>query len=525
MQLKHAAPAGVLGAVLVLVTGACGSRSTLLPGEYVAEPGEPDAAVATQCDVDEDCADSKDLCAPVLCLESRCVQRFTICNDGDPCTNDTCEATTGQCATAPATLDLDGDGFKGPLPGKKPGAADACGDDCDDTRSAAFPGNTEVCDSVDNDCNGVVDDGAGYAPPVGGLTDVRVSAARFQSASAGAIAHDGTRYFATYAGDDPKTRAIGTFLATNGAPVGTETRLVQAESDAYPYATVWTGDRYGVIWSDRRFGDYEMYFATFDAQGKKMAPGDVRLSNTDAFSIYGSLVWTGTEFVAAWQDGGGNNGSFDIVARRIGLEGQLLSEPTNIARGESPTLAVGRPGLGVVFSESDGNNESHVFFRAVDFALAPTGERQRIDSDGPAQYPGIRWNDDVFVVTWEPPRGPFQIFGATFDGLGNLVTPPRQMTATPGNARSPSIVALGDRLLMVYSDSRDDNQGYELYTQTYGPDLLRIGLPTRITNHIGDSTGARPISGPEGEIGVLFTDQRDGLSQAYFTRLVCDAAP
>ena len=35
------------------------------------------------------------------------------------------------------------------------------GGDCDDIDSSAFPGGIEVCDDVDNDCDGLVDDGVG----------------------------------------------------------------------------------------------------------------------------------------------------------------------------------------------------------------------------------------------------------------------------------------------------------------------------------------------------------------------------
>ena len=45
--------------------------------------------------------------------------------------------------------DLDGDGVT------------SCGGDCDDTNPFIFPGNPEVCDGFDNDCNGLVDDGVG----------------------------------------------------------------------------------------------------------------------------------------------------------------------------------------------------------------------------------------------------------------------------------------------------------------------------------------------------------------------------
>ena len=34
-----------------------------------------------------------------------------------------------------------------------------CAGDCDDNNAAIFPGNPEVCDTLDNDCNGVIDDG------------------------------------------------------------------------------------------------------------------------------------------------------------------------------------------------------------------------------------------------------------------------------------------------------------------------------------------------------------------------------
>lgn len=47
--------------------------------------------------------------------------------------------------------DQDGDGFASDL-------------DCDDLDPSAFPGNPEVCDSVDNDCDGSVDEDATDAP-------------------------------------------------------------------------------------------------------------------------------------------------------------------------------------------------------------------------------------------------------------------------------------------------------------------------------------------------------------------------
>ena len=52
-------------------------------------------------------------------------------------------------------LDMDGDGSAGPYPG----CLQVYGSvDCDDTDATVFPGNAEICDSIDNNCNGQIDE-------------------------------------------------------------------------------------------------------------------------------------------------------------------------------------------------------------------------------------------------------------------------------------------------------------------------------------------------------------------------------
>ncbi len=503
----------------------CGARSQLDP-----------------CVRDSDCS-SINLCAAYACTYSETLHTKactlvtpTNCDDGNPCTTDSCDPHTGSCVNTWLTFDLDGDGHRGPLPGFVAGAPGSCGDDCDDTDPRAFPGNPEVCDGVDNDCDGIIDNGATYIPTLG--SEFQLSTPGFDWAEPGSLTRStkGQQMLATYsASSNGQFSPYVQPLDGMGQPTVAPAVLTGTAAAGSNTAVVWTGDRFGISWSDRRDGNYEIYFALLDPTGKKMAPGDERITVSQGFSLYPSIVWTGQAFTIVWQEEKGD-GTFMVQGQNIALDGSLVGNIATLTHGsfddQGPSLASGITELGLVWVRQPAEGTALVAFQPVAFDLTlPPSALQPVSLTTPAMgaaAPSISFDkkhDRYAVAFYDPSPSKRVVYGAIVGPDETIVTPATNIAQSPAQARDPALFAFGDRVLFVYADDQDGTF-YQLYAREMSADLTSELEPaTPVTAATGDCTEPLFSFSENGTVLVLFRDDQGPDPAVFETGLKCNMPP
>lgn len=128
--------------------------------------GAPDGADVDgggRCTIDDDCDDGTFCNGVETCVMGACVAGSDPCDDGIDCTLDACIESRRLCRSDGPDLDRDRDVDVNCLDA----TGTPLGSDCDDTNPDRFGGNRELCDLVDQDCDdttfgGVDDDRDGY---------------------------------------------------------------------------------------------------------------------------------------------------------------------------------------------------------------------------------------------------------------------------------------------------------------------------------------------------------------------------
>ena len=335
-----------------------------------------------------------------------------------PGASELCDGLNNDCsdpswpAVRPNDANVDGDAFR------------ICQGDCNDSDSTVYPGAPQLCDGVNNDCsdpqwpasvgtNDHDDDGDGLAECEGDCQDA------YAATYPGAIEIcDG------YDNDCDSLLDEGLTCSTdcdNSELMGSNLRLTADPAESTYPALVWTGELWGLVWSDSRDGNQEIYFARLDQNGQRVG-NDVRLTYDAAFSAVPVVVWTGQQFGIAWYDG--RDGDTSVYFNRIDAAGNILGVDQRVTGGSVAHFG-SRPGLvwagteyGLVWMDNRGGED--VYFTRIDEFGSKLGPDVQV-STHPLfdEFPVLAWNGVQYAVAWV--AGYDNFFFAVLDADGTKV--------------------------------------------------------------------------------------------------------
>ncbi|HXS16122.1 MAG TPA: putative metal-binding motif-containing protein [Polyangiaceae bacterium] len=500
---------------LLLLTG-CGARSELRGGEPL-------------CEVDMDC-DQTVPCFPQICRKGACLAEPLDCPSTSVCAPEACNPATGQCEAYSPTQDLDGDGFNGPRPGYAPGDDDACGDDCDDTSPLARPGAQEVCDGVDNDCDGVADNDALFLA-LDTVPELRRLQPSADGSSRKGLAYGAGIFAAGYRSNSGGARSswINGIDENSWEPLWSEEAVV-VNTESFGVDLAWSGDAFGATWQDLRFSDYEVFFNRFDIAGRKLGP-DLRITDAVDFSTQSIVRFDQGRYIVVWTDRrrSSEGRGPGVYVQLVDAQGALLGENQLISAddedAESPDLAATPARYGVVYTDSPRRleeDEGDIRLVFASFDKDFNGRSAVRLADDHVAEPRVVAAGNRFVVTWSEMEvtspGP-SVMGAVLSDTAEIIVPPQPITQGAMYAMESALLSFGDRIMLFWTDNYDGN--YELYAQVMDLEFNVLEERTRLTDDPSDTRGPIAARGATGAISFLVDDWRDGVQQAYYSAIEC----
>jgi hypothetical protein len=392
------------------------------------------------------------------------------CNDANGAVYDgapqVCDGLNNDCddpawPSLPADeLDGDGDGFS------------ACAGDCRPLLPAVYPGAPELCDGLDNDCDNRVDEAAGC--------DSSCDAAE---------------------------------------PAGAPVVVTSHPSTSTEVTLAWNGAGHGVLWSDARDGNLELYYSALDPFGQ-IGPGEVRLTAAPFDSIGASLGWSGAEYGALWCDL--RNGPAEAFFTRLDAAGVKLAGDQSVGTCLSNQTALAWNGSSWALAWGDAAGE--VRFQLRDASGAALGSSVVLsDGTGNARQPSIAWNGADYGVAFHSrdAGAVFQVYLARVSAAGAEIGNEVAVTATAVHSRQPSVVWDGSGYAVAWGQG--STSARSMHIARLDATGSALGPATQVSD--GAQGSGRPALAWTGvEYGMLWRDTRDGNGELYFARVATSGA-
>jgi hypothetical protein len=274
-------------------------------------------------------------------------------------------------------------------------------------------------------------------------------------------------------------------------------------------------------WQVRGEHGYDIYFNQFDVNGKKLGP-DLQISNGAGFSVEPSVLWDGINYWIAWSDDNGGNLN-RIFGRKVSPNGQFVGQGqalTNlISDARSPTLLQSPNSTLLLYISA---NSQRLTAQLLGSDMTPSGSSIYLSDTGASDY-SADWVGDRYVIAWstelEQPGN--AIWAASVDAAGGLVQSAQPITSGANFARSPSLLSLGDRFALAWTDDRQSLSHYGVRFATYSTNFAALVTVQTLAETAYNCVDPGLANGGAG-LGLLYRERTyNQVGYPFFVPLTC----
>ena len=293
------------------------------------------------------------------------------------------------------------------------------------------------------------------------------------------VDYDGTNFFVVW--DNSSGQICGARIASSGTVVDATSIViynpasVSSSASASEPAVAHDGAAYLVVWSDYRFGNYEIFANRVSAAGAVLNGSGIAITGAAQSQSAPAVSFDGTGYFVVWQDSR-SGFSYDIYGARVTKAGAVLDA------------------TGIAISTSANNQET----------------------------PAIAFDGNNYLVAWSDSRwGTPDIYGARVSMTGVVLDPAGIgiSSMTPNAQTTPSLAFDGTNYVVAWADNRSNNSDIYAASVTPGGAVLdATGFV--ITAGAGPSTEVAPAiaCSTTGVCFAVWQDLRTGASDIDGTR-------